>query len=431
MAEAASGMRRRVVAMAMACLLLPASAFAAPSLSGVRFGQHPDKTRVVLDVTDKVGFHASVFPDPWRMVVDFDKSELPRLPDALAGKGQGLVKRYFSTEKGDVVFETGRAVQIVSSFSLPSGEGKPPRIVIDIASPPAASASASVPDPAADAEKLEVLVGALVAKQPAPAKADTLQPAEARAEKPSPPASGKQVLPTPLQPRKLVVIDPGHGGQDPGAVGADGSYEKDITLAIARELEKQIGKDGKCRVLLTRNNDRSLRLSDRVRIARDSGADLFISLHADSIGTDGVAGASVYTLSEKASDSETAKLAARENRADIIAGLDLSDEGGDVAGILIDLAMRETQNQSHLLSAQMVREMEAADISLLEKPRRSAGFAVLKAPDTPSLLVEMGYLSSGKEVKLLQSSVHQRRIAGALLKGIDSYFSWLEGVSGI
>ncbi len=430
----------RVFAKGGICLLLLALAcFSARAgdvgISGVRFGQHPDRLRVVLDVGGKVDFRTSVFENPWRVVVAFADGAGQPLASGLSGTGVAPVRRYGVDDAGALALETTGPVRILDSFFLPEGEGKPPRIVIDLAPvpevPPARGGeTAPPPDPAsgkADAAALAGLIGGIV-------DAGSAKPPHSPAHAAPSPEAGKKVPPPPPPaPRtpRTVVIDPGHGGRDPGAIGADGTFEKNITLAVAKSLRKELEKTGKYKVLLTREDDRTLRLSDRVKFARAAKADLFVSLHADSLETGQASGASLYTLSDKASDSATARLVARENRADIIAGLDLSEESEDVAGILIDLAMRETQNQSHLLSRQMVSSLSGAGVVLLDNPQRSAGFAVLKAPDVPSLLVEMGYMSSRHEVSLLKNPKHQGRLAGALGNGIESYFAWLEGVGGL
>lgn len=219
-----------------------------------------------------------------------------------------------------------------------------------------------------------------------------------------------------------MVIDPGHGGVDPGTIGVSGTEEKEITLAAAKELKRQLEIGGRYKAVLTRDSDIFLPLRERVQIARNAHAQLFISLHADSIGTRSFSGSSVYTLSEKASDAETAALAARENKADVIAGADLSDYPGEVAGILIDLAQRETKNDSikyaRLLTGQLDRNGH-----VLEHGLRAAGFAVLKAPDVPSVLLEMGYLSNPKEERELRDPRYRAKLMAAVKRATDAYFA--------
>ena len=219
----------------------------------------------------------------------------------------------------------------------------------------------------------------------------------------------------------VIVIDPGHGGVDPGATGVSGIYEKHITLAMARELKAALEKGGRYRVHLTRDRDVFIRLRDRVAIARQYGADLMVSLHADAVQNPQIRGLSVYTLSQNASDSEAQALAEKENKADLIAGVDLSHESPDVAGILIELTQRETMNRSAGFATELVDEV-GQEMDLLGNTHRFAGFAVLKAPDVPAVLVEMGYLSNEFEEKQLRQPQYRARLAKALAKAVERYF---------
>ncbi|MDZ3837235.1 MAG: N-acetylmuramoyl-L-alanine amidase [Rhodospirillales bacterium] len=271
---------------------------------------------------------------------------------------------------------------------------------------------------------------------PPPAKTAMAAPQPARKTSPvAPPAmtpkaaevgatSVSMPLPArrPSSPRapRVVVLDPGHGGADPGAIGVSGVYEKDITLAAAREIKRALEQAGGYKVLLTRNDDRFIRLRDRVEFARRAGAELFVSVHADSVSSREVRGASVYTLSTTASDSEAAALAEKENKADLIAGLDLSGESSEVTNILIDLAQRETMNQSAAFAGHVVEQLADAT-GLLPNPHRFAGFAVLKAPDIPSVLIELGFLSNRNDERALLKSDSRTRVAAAMAKAIDGY----------
>jgi N-acetylmuramoyl-L-alanine amidase len=226
--------------------------------------------------------------------------------------------------------------------------------------------------------------------------------------------------------KPLIIIDPGHGGIDPGAVG-ENLTEKELTLAVAKALKKELEATGKFRVALTRGKDVYVPLRERFGLAREKGADLFISLHADSHNDPLTRGASVYTLSEKASDAEAEALAAKENKSDIIAGVDLTRQSNVVTDILIDLAQRDTKNMSTRFASLLVKELKR-ETMLLGNTHRYAGFAVLKAPDVPSVLVEMGYISSSKDEALLSSAKHQKHLAKAIRGAIENYFSWQEMV---
>lgn len=221
--------------------------------------------------------------------------------------------------------------------------------------------------------------------------------------------------------KPMIVIDPGHGGQDPGTIGAHGSQEKDVVLRYARTLKARLEKSGAYRVMLTRDSDYFIRLRERVKQGRDAKGTLFISLHADS-SHDAARGLSVYTLSTTASDKEAEDLAMRENRSDIIAGMDLTTHDEDVANILISLAQRETNANSALLADSLVAGMNDHHVRLLENTHRFAGFAVLKAPDVPSVLVEIGFLSHPEEEKRLTTVSYRNQIVSGLEAGINRYF---------
>lgn len=222
--------------------------------------------------------------------------------------------------------------------------------------------------------------------------------------------------------RPLVVIDPGHGGVDPGAVNESGMLEKDITLAMGIILRDLLAANPHYRVRLTRDQDVFLRLRERYRFAQDLTADLFISLHADSLPGQKVRGASVYVLSEGASDAEADALAAKENASDLMAGFELAGDLNDVGSILIDLSMRENQSLSNRFADQLVASLRQ-ETDLLNRPKRSAGFAVLKSHDVPSVLLEMGYLSDADDAALLVQGEYRRKLAHTIVRAIEQYFA--------
>lgn len=224
--------------------------------------------------------------------------------------------------------------------------------------------------------------------------------------------------------RRTVVLDPGHGGIDPGAIGLSGVYEKDIVLDAARLVAQQLDATRRYRVVLTRTSDEFVALQDRVARARAADGDLFLSIHADALPDPGMRGASVFTLSEKASDAQAAALAARENKVDLIAGIDLSRHAPEVSSILIDLARRQTNNQSIQLARRLVDDL-GRDVAMLNHSHRSAGFAVLKAPDIPSALVEMGCLSNRIEERALRTPTYRRKVAAGIARSINDYFESL------
>jgi N-acetylmuramoyl-L-alanine amidase len=236
-------------------------------------------------------------------------------------------------------------------------------------------------------------------------------------------AMAQQVLAkaAPAARRRIVVLDPGHGGIDPGAIGLSGIYEKDVVLDTAHLLAQRLEATKRFQIVFTRTTDDFVALSDRVARGRAADGDLFLSIHADALPDPGLRGASVFTLSEKASDKEAAALAARENKADLIAGIDLSRHAPEVSSILIDLARRQTNNLSIRLARRLVSDL-GQDVRMLNNSHRAAGFAVLKAPDIPSALVEIGCLSNREEEKSLRTPAYRQKVASGLARAVEDYF---------
>ncbi len=391
---------RRVAALGLVLvgLVAAAPASAAPAVVGLRIGEHPQWTRFVLDLTEKAEFRVFTLRRPYRVVIDFPEITW-RLPFESATKGRGVVERYrfglFRPGTFRVVLDVRAPVKIRRAFVLPPRDGNKFRFVLDLEEVSAKEFDAtyqavSLPGSAARNGKSVPLPG----------------------EKPRRRADGKRV----------IVLDPGHGGVDPGTIGVSGIREKRLTLQFARELKRKLEATGRYKVVLTRDRDIFLELRQRIARARAAGGELFISVHADSVKNPRVRGASVYTLSEKASDAEAEALAAKENKADIIAGVDLSHKSAEVTSILIDLAQRETMNQSGLFAEMLVGEL-APKVKLLRRTHRFAGFAVLKAPDVPSVLLELGYLSNRKEEKLLRSARYRAKIIAAIVRATNAYFA--------
>lgn len=397
----------RLAPLALAALLALAGlgqagpAGAAPVVSDIRIGTHPDKLRVVLEAGEKLPVTAFELAGPYRVVLDLPDVDW-RIDPAGGEKASGFIGGYrfgqFAPGRSRMVFDLTRPAVVEKAFHLPPAGGRPWRLVVDLKPVTAEAFAAHLARPGPKPEAL-------------PEKAAIYVPP------PRPRPEG-------ARPKKIVVIDPGHGGVDPGAVGRGGIYEKRITLAMGIQLRDELNKRGRYQVVMTRDRDIFLPLRDRVAMARAAGADLFISLHADSIKNRRVRGASVYTLSETASDREAAELAAQENKADLIAGMDLTGENSEVANILIDLAQRETMNHSAGFARLLVDEMSKAT-RFLRKSHRFAGFAVLKAPDVPSVLVEMGYLSNAADEKQLVSRAYRADLARAIGDAVDAYFERL------
>ena len=368
-------------------------------VENVRLGVSEARTRLVLELSEKVEYRMFFLADPYRLVVDFPALEWP----SAAPKGQGVVAdlRFglFTPQRSRLVIDSDKPIAVAQDFTLAPSAGFPHRLVLDLRETTAA--------------KFAALVKRGVPKAPA-AKAPP---------RPKPPPDRKIVTPPPPAPksRPVVVVDAGHGGVDPGARGRK-THEKNVTLAFSREFAKRLRETGRYKVHLTRSRDVYVPLRKRVDFARDKDADLFISIHADAIARKNVRGLSIYTLSEVASDKEAAALARKENRSDIIAGVDFEGQRADVTDILIDLSQRESKNQS-VKFANIVVDHARGATQLLERTHRFAGFRVLKAPDVPSVLVELGFLTNRKDEKQLRSAAWRRKIAARLTAAVDDYFS--------
>jgi N-acetylmuramoyl-L-alanine amidase len=248
-------------------------------------------------------------------------------------------------------------------------------------------------------------------------------PARKRWKIPRRAAPAPKTKPQPRRVRRVIMIDPGHGGPDPGTIGISGYREKNVVLTAAREMARQLTATGRYAARLTRNSDRYIALRDRVGLARSARAELFVSVHADSNPNRETRGASVYTLSEAGSDREAAALAAKENKADIVAGVDFRGQGADITSILIDLSQRDTINHSRVFAALLLDALARNRIGLLGRSHRHAGFAVLTAPDTPAVLLEMGYLSNRQDERLLVQKAYLQRLGAALVDAVDRYFA--------
>lgn len=384
-------MARAGAAMLAICAAVPVVAAAPAVVTDVRIGEYGTKTRFVLDVSGRVKYRVFSLANPYRVVIDLPEV-VWRLNGASARKGLVTGYRYglFRPGQSRMVVDVGEPVVVAKKFMLAPDGKHGHRLVIDLRKS------------TRQAALRQVRRSARPAVRPVP-------------------TPRRPVVKRPRGARRIIAIDPGHGGVDPGATGRSGSREKHITLAQARELRRQLEATGRYRVVMTRNRDIFVRLRNRIAIARDAGADLFISLHADSMRNRRVRGGSVYTLSETASDKEAAALAAKENRADLIAGIDLSDQSQVVAKILIDLRQRLTKNDSVVFAKSLIKELGKA-MRLLRNNHRFAGFAVLKAPEVPSVLVEMGYLSNRTDERLLRNPGQQKKIAAAVVRAVNRYF---------
>ena len=415
------------------------------SVSEARIAGDEARTRFVADLDRPVSYSVYVIDNPYRVVVDLPDVRF-NMPPETGDAGRGLIRAYrfgqLAPGKSRIVIDTTGPVLIEKSFVLNPENGQPARMIIDIVQTDqrtfarikaterptrstAASSIQSAPDTLAELLKREGVarIDEEAERAEQTEKAASLIPKPR--PKPSQSGAASGLLPelaggTPVRP--VVVLDPGHGGIDGGTVSRKGTPEKRVVLAFARELRKKLLATGRFEVHMTRNDDRFISLGKRVKFARAKKADLFIAIHADSLRQRRVRGATVYTLSEKASDAEAAALAEKENNADFIGGVDLGEDAGEVAGILLDLALRETKNHSIYFARRVVKNLKPVT-PLNSRPMRSAGFKVLRAPDVPSVLLELGYLSNRHDEKNLVSSKWRRKAATAVTAAIEGFFS--------
>ncbi len=334
--------------------------------------------------------------------------------------------------KGGKAGRGGRAAGIIKSVRQGQYDPNTARIVFDLDRPAVITDGGF----SADGKSLKLSLQSVGGQAFKKGRKSFLPPVQFRAEPPKKSYSVKVPLGKPQdkvtlpkitgpkdKSRPLVVIDAGHGGHDPGSVSPHGGkYEKTVVLAIAKAVRDQLTASGRVRVAMTRETDKYLVLEERYGIARRLDADLFISIHADAAGNQSASGATVYTLSEVASDREAAKLAARENRSNIINGVNLGGANQDVSSILIDLTQRETMNVSADFAKLLIREGQRM-IKFRANPHRFASLVVLKAPDTPSVLFETGYLTNKEDVELLSSRSGQSKVAIGIANAIEAHFA--------
>jgi N-acetylmuramoyl-L-alanine amidase len=387
----------------------PSNAASAPNLpvgSDARLAGDGKQTRFVLDLDKAVRFRAFTLADPYRVVLDMPQVNF-QLRSGIGTSGRGLVKafRYGLVMPGGsrMVFDLTGPARIAKADVLEPAYGQPARLVLEFEETDRTSFVQLLG--AESRPELRPGIGAAVG---AVASAETAAALEA---------------PAVTDPRPVIVIDPGHGGIDNGTQTSTES-EKNLVLGFGLALRDQLEKSGKYRVVMTRTDDTFIPLDDRVKIARNQSAALFVSIHADALprGEGDAQGATIYTLSDRASDAEAERLAEAENKADAIGGVNLTEEPTEVADILIDLAQRETRTFSNRFARLLMGEMKNT-VRMHKRPLKSAGFRVLKAPDVPSVLVELGYVSNKSDLEHLVSESWRSRTVGSMALAIDAFLA--------
>ena len=350
----------------------------AQTIEGMRMSQTPSEgVRFVADLDKKADVKVFRLDNPSRLVLDFAGTRFGQTKSIpTAGFIKGIRTGQPNAKTARIVLDLPNLNLNEKHFLLAPQTGNNWRFVLDLDKGETAKAS----------------------KEAAPAKKTT-------------------------STKKIIVLDPGHGGQDPGAISVSGKYEKDLTLKMAKETKAILEKRG-YKVVLTRDKDFYIPLRGRIKKAHEANGDLFISIHADSAKNKTAKGLSIYTISETASDKEAAALAERENKSDILFGMDLSDYQPEVGNILIDIAKKYAMDQSSIYADEVVKEMKK-EVKLRDQAHRFAGFVVLKSPNIPSVLLEMGYLSNPQEDKSLQKESYRKKLATALANAVDSYFKKL------
>lgn len=382
-------------------VVAPAAPVALPNVMDVRVTGTEERARLVIDLASKTEFALVSLSGPNRLAIDVRAATMS-VPQPTGEPAEaGLISQYTveqaAPDRVRTTLVLSAAAQVQQAYILDPFEDQPARLVVDII-------------PATDEVFAENVERDRVASTTVPV-ADA-----------STPAGGSEL---PIATRPLVVIDPGHGGIDSGAETTNGIKEKDIVLAFALKLQELLVESGRFDVALTREDDTFLRLEERVALARTNKADIFISIHADSFQQPEIRGASVYTRDENATDVLDKVLADSENKTDVIAGFAMPQMAPEVVDILLDLMRREMRHQSFLAAQAIVHQLEPS-VALRRFPVRQADFFVLQAPDVPSVLIELGFLSNSDDIANLMQGEWQDRTADALARGISTYFDSLK-----
>jgi len=366
--------------LSVALLVGARPVFAKPlaTLTGIRISQSTeDHTRVVFDLTGEFEHRLFTLADPFRVVIDLE-----------------------DTRKSEAVEVSQKTTNLMSGLRSASKDNGRLRVVLDLQGKVRPRSFALKPD----GKSGHRLVVDLHATNLSPTPIKTSQQERNQ-----------------HKTKYVIALDPGHGGKDPGAIGKNGTREKDVALAVAKKMKTLINRTPGYQAILTRDADRFVSLRNRVKKAREAEADIFVSLHADSFHKDYVKGASVYALSLSGASSEAARwIAKKENSSDLIGGISLDDKDDLIASVLLDLSQTATIQDSLELGSDVLSHMSKVS-KLNHRKVQQAGFAVLKAPDMPSILIETAFLSNPTEEKKLRNPKHQQRLAQAVFSGIRSH----------
>lgn len=388
--------------MLLCCLCVPGISLAEKNtIQSTELSTQNNITRFTIHTQKEPQFSLFTLENPDRIVIDLKNTNNTRIADP--------------SKKSNIITSIRTALKESGNF----------RIVLDSASKPVSAKADAAKASDGKGYRLEITISH------APSNFEEMIEMALQDTTPIPSPNPTSAATAPVTPipkarpaapyKPVIIIDAGHGGHDPGSIGRRGTKEKTLTLAVALELHRQLKATGNYRPILTRASDIYIPLRGRVDIARKQKADLFISLHADSHSNPHVKGMSVYSLSDTASDKEAAALARKENKEDIITGIDLQHEDRDITNVLISIAQRDTMNQSAAFAEKIVHSAQR-DITMLGNPHRFAGFRVLTAADVPSVLIEMGYLSNHREEKLLTTEKHKQKLVQSIIQAIDAHF---------
>jgi N-acetylmuramoyl-L-alanine amidase len=448
-ARAARGLFRLLLALSLA--VLPAGAAVAqaalPQVLAARVSTTPERGRLVLDLTATTQFAVATLDNPQRIAIDVRAAGVT-IPAPSPVAGNGIVASFTTS-----MAEAGRArteltlnqpATVQQAYLLDPIGDQPARLVVDLitttqtdftaraaADMAAARSRGDLPspaEPASEAPASSTSAESASSAEPASA-ADVVAPGAAGAEDPLTTAALRpsQTIPPPAAPlaggsRPLIVIDPGHGGIDNGASAPSGVHEKDITLAFALQLRDLLVQSGRFDVAMTRDDDTYLTLNERVDLARENKADLFISLHADTFQEADIRGASIYTRDERATDILDKVLADGENRADIVGNYVKPDARPAVVGVLVDLMRRQVRQQAYVAAQDIVKAMQPS-VALRRFPVRQADFFVLQAPAIPSMLIELGFMSNNADIANLENIDWRNKVVSAIAAGVEDYFA--------